>query len=556
MESTGTYALVDAAGDGAILERPTPGGRLSGPRRAMGGTVRYRSSGDGWAAEGGGPDEVEPAMCSVQGRWATAPPCFSVESPIALPSIFVNGGPCGRRGLRVLSPETRQSAFEAALDADVDRLCSTTAQQEELQLERLRRLLFHAREASPWHRARLANVDIAQVDWSSLGEVPSMTKADLLENWDGIVADQRLRLPVVERHLEHVAEGGPLFLLDEYLVLASSGSSGTRAPYVWDLAGWVEYGAASARYSAWAQRTFSVSPPASQVMVMATVPTHMSAAMFQAFTIAGTHRVVLSAGTPLDELVAELNRLQPGVLVAYPSVLERLAGEALAGRLRIQPLSIQAGGEALEPRTRQVIRDAFGTGCGNFYGATEAGVIAASLSEERLVVAEDKVLLEPVDVDLQPVAAGVRSATALVTNLTNLVIPLIRYELADSLTWHEDDGAGPFTGRRLDDVHGRSDDSFRYADGVTVHPHVFRSPLSRGGAVLEYQVRQTSDGASVAVRGAPDLDREALADQLTASLRGAGLVEPIVTVRVVERIEATTATGKVRRFVPLATSSI
>lgn len=453
----------------------------------------------------------------------------------------------------MLNVEDLQSSFEALLDADVDRLYSTVAQQEELQMERLRRLLAHASGTSPWHRARLANVDIARVDRSSLGELPSMTKADLLENWDGTVADQRLALPVVERHLEHVAEGGPLLLFDQYVVLASSGSSGTRAPYVWDLAGWVEYGAASARYSAWAQRTFSVPPPATQVMVMATIPTHMSAAMFRAFSSPGTRRVVLSAGTPLDDLVAELNHLQPGVLVAYPSVLERLAGEALAGRLHIEPLSIQAGGEALEPRTRHVVTEAFGLGCGNFYGATEAGVIAASLAGEPLVVAEDKVLLEPVDMEFQPVAAGVRSTTALVTNLVNLVVPLIRYEVADSLTWHADDGAGPFTGRRLDDVHGRRDDSFRYADGTTVHPHVFRSPLSRHHHVVEYQVRQTTDGASVAVRTAPDVDRETLAEELRAALRSAGLAQPTVTVMSVDRIEATTATGKVRRFVPLAT---
>ena len=453
----------------------------------------------------------------------------------------------------MLSPENLQSAFEELLDADVDRLSSTTAQQEALQVERLRRLLAHASEASPWHRARLTDVDIAQVDQSSLRDVPPMTKADLLENWDGIVTDRRLGLPVVERHLARVAEGGPLFLFDQYVVLASSGSSGTRAPYVWDLAGWVDYGAAAARYSAWAQKVFSVAPPATQVMVMATVPTHMSAAMFKAFSFAGAERIVLSAGTPLDELVAELNDLQPGVLVAYPSVLERLAGEALADRLHIQPLSIQAGGEALEPRTRQVVTDAFGIGCGNFYGATEAGVIAASLSGERLVVTEDKVLLEPVDVELQPVAAGIRSATALVTNLVNSVIPLIRYELADSLTWHADDAAGLFTGRRLDDVHGRTDDSFRYADGVTVHPHVFRSPLSRDPDILEYQVRQTIAGADVAVRGRSEVDLEAVADLLTASLRSAGLAEPVVTVRSIDRIGATTATGKVRRFVPLAT---
>jgi phenylacetate-CoA ligase len=51
------------------------------------------------------------------------------------------------------------------------------------------------------------------------------------------------------------------------------------------------------------------------------------------------------------------------------------------------------------------------------------------------------------------------------------------------------------------------------------------------------------------VVGAPDAD--ALATALVAALRGYGLAEPTITIRVADRLQRHQGSGKLRRFIPL-----
>jgi len=114
---------------------------------------------------------------------------------------------------------------------------------------------------------------------------------------------------------------------------------------------------------------------------------------------------------------------------------------------------------------------------------------------------------EPVDAENRAVPVGVSGAKVLLTNVINQVLPLIRYELTDELSLLEEPNPDPWTGRRVSEVHGRLDDHFRYADGVEVHPHVFRSALACIPEVTEYQVCQMERGAGIVVQatGRPDL---------------------------------------------------
>ena len=85
---------------------------------------------------------------------------------------------------------------------------------------------------SPWHRERLAGVDPDGLDEDSLRAVPPMTKADLMENFDRIVADERLSLERVNDHLQTVTTGS--YLLDGYTAVTSGGSTGERGVFVYD----------------------------------------------------------------------------------------------------------------------------------------------------------------------------------------------------------------------------------------------------------------------------------------------------------------------------------
>jgi phenylacetate-coenzyme A ligase PaaK-like adenylate-forming protein len=104
--------------------------------------------------------------------------------------------------------------------------------------------------------------------------------------------------------------------------------------------------------------------------------------------------------------------------------------------------------------------------------------------------------------------------------------------------------------RSIADIEGRLDDVFVYEGDVLIHPHVFRSVLGRQAGMVEYQVRQTARGADVLALGAFGAP-VVIGQRLESELAHLGVPSPRVTVRVVPALERQ-ATGKVRRFVPLA----
>ena len=63
---------------------------------------------------------------------------------------------------------------------------------------RLRRLIAHAKERSPWHARRLRHVDEQALRADDLGALPRMSKGDLMDHFDEIVTDPRLTRSVVE----------------------------------------------------------------------------------------------------------------------------------------------------------------------------------------------------------------------------------------------------------------------------------------------------------------------------------------------------------------------
>ncbi|MGZ4201392.1 MAG: hypothetical protein ACXVRH_04975, partial [Thermoleophilaceae bacterium] len=126
------------------------------------------------------------------------------------------------------------------------------------QRERLRALLAHAREQSPFHARRLAGIDPERFEPSDLERLPTMTKADMMDSFDELVTDRRLSRASVERHVESAVE--PRLLLDRFVCLASGGSSGKRGVFVQSIGEYAEFGAATVRRSV-ARAAAGVAPP-------------------------------------------------------------------------------------------------------------------------------------------------------------------------------------------------------------------------------------------------------------------------------------------------------
>ena len=167
---------------------------------------------------------------------------------------------------------------------------------------------------------------------------------------------------------------------------------------------------------------------------------------------------------------------------------------------------------------------------------------------DGLHVCEDEVVLERVDAAGEPVAPDQPAARTLATGLAGTTFPFIRYDLGDEVTLLHDACPCGSALVRVADVAGRRDDDFRYGARM-VPAGVFRHVLGTDPRISEYQVRQTPDGAEIAVVGTPDVT--VVATALEDALRRQGLAAPTVSVTTAAAIERHPTTGKLRRFVAL-----
>jgi phenylacetate-coenzyme A ligase PaaK-like adenylate-forming protein len=443
-------------------------------------------------------------------------------------------------------------SYAARLEDEAERLAWPLEMLHRVRDQRLRTVLRTAKQRSPWHARRLAHVDPDMVTGDDLSMIPVMTKAEVMANWDDVVTDRRLTLEGAEAHLMTVASEGPAYLLGDYQVLTTGGSSGTRGVFVWDFEGFLMYALGRDRGTLWLQQR-DRRTESRRAIVASSHATHATSVL--ARTFAGSPQLGATRSfpvtLPLEQIVDGLNLFEPTDLMSYTSMLQRLGEEKRRRELRISPASVMCAGEPLSAEARADIEDAFGCPLSNLYAATEVGIIARSYPGTRgLHLNEDIAVYEPVDAGNRPVAPGIRARKLLVTNVINHVLPLIRYELTDEVTVLDEPNPGPWTGRRIADIEGRSDDVFTY-DRVEVHPYVFRSAIGRHREVLEYQVQQTATGADVRLRTAAPFDADALTRELLDRLAAIGLPTPHVRVSLVEAIPRPGNAGKVRAFVPL-----
>jgi phenylacetate-CoA ligase len=366
-----------------------------------------------------------------------------------------------------------------------------------------------------------------------------LSKAQLMDEWDGIVCDPRLRRSDIAAHAAGPHADEPY--LGEYEVFSTSGASGLRGLFVYDAHDWATALAHNMRALA---RT-GARPGERTIGIGAPPGAHMSQRIYAAFG-SGSGAPQLSALTPLGEMVAALNASRPDVLLGYPSVAAVLAAERLAGRLSISPRLMAFGSEPLTLEMRERIHEAWGIEPGEYYSSTEAPTIASSTPEHprALEIFEDQYVVEIVDEDNRPVPPGTAGAKVLVTNLENRTLPLIRYELADRVTESPDPNPAGRPYRHLARIDGRTADTLTFPgrEGGTVSllPLRIGAPFARLPAVRQFQV--VHDPAGLEIRlvldpAAPAETADRVRAAVLAVLDEAGAVAPPIRVTQVVALE-------------------
>jgi phenylacetate-coenzyme A ligase PaaK-like adenylate-forming protein len=409
----------------------------------------------------------------------------------------------------------------------------------------LRVLVATAVERSPWHRRRLSGIDVDSLTDADIAWLPSMTKSDLMDNFDEIVTDRRVTLDLCEAVVD--GRRGGEYLLGEYRVVASGGASGRRGVFVYGWDAWATCYASIVRFQ---QRDWNSDPALAGVARVTAVlgaagGAHMSAAVGRTFTTDDNPRHAVPVDQPIEAIVARLNELNPTILMGYSSFLPTVAREADAGRLRIRPRRVVAISEPLLPEARTMIERTWGAPVANGYGMSE-GVFTGACGQS-MHLPDDLCIVESIDSNGQLVGPDEPGCGVLITNLYNPLLPLIRYEVSDELTVLNEACRCGSAMTRIADPLGRADDAFAFDGNTVVHAHVFRSVLARPD-ITEYQVRQTDRGAHVRIV-TTEVDQSALQHELEDKLARLGLAEPSVIVEVVAAIERL-PTGKLQRFVP------
>lgn len=313
-----------------------------------------------------------------------------------------------------------------------------------MQERRLSTLLRHARVRSPYFRALLRDLP-DEID--DLSMVPPTAKSELMSHFDDWVTDPRLRYDRLHREFLAKPELVGHTYLNQYRIFTTSGTTGAPAVIIHDPTSWLVFQLIS-RMRARRQMLRhglmrGVFRGGMRSAVLFATGGHYGGAGVAAFVQhlhpALSRRVrVISVLRPLHSQVAELNEYQPTFVSGYPSALLALATEQQEGRLSIAPSVMLCAGEHLSEGQRRAIEESFSCHLLQGYAASEVPALALECDEHRFHINSDWYLLEPIDAGGNPVPAGTASDSCLVTNLSNFVQPIVRYDLGDRVRMYAD----------------------------------------------------------------------------------------------------------------------
>ena len=258
-----------------------------------------------------------------------------------------------------------------------------------------------------------------------------------------------------------------------------------------------------------------------------------------ALRAAGIFPYLVNVQQPIDGLLAELARLRPAVVIAYPSKLAQLGDELQrSGQARIRPRFLVAGGETLSAARRKQTETSWQAPVYNFYASAEMGLMAWQCPvSDQLHVCDDSLVLEILR-DGRPAEPG-EHGEVVVTGLHNWAMPLIRYRLADIAT-HTAQACPcgqPFT--TMGAIQGRMADFFRLRGGRIVHPADFLVELGADAFrwVKQYQaVQEATDRIIVRLVPGPEFTSERVATFEQSAARILGSEVHLIT-DIVDQIE-------------------
>jgi phenylacetate-CoA ligase len=329
----------------------------------------------------------------------------------------------------------------------------TRAQMSAYQTRMLRDMVRHAWHRSPFYREYYTDHGLKEADLGDIGvgDLPLTDKELLMEHFDRVVTDRRVRKADLERFILTPVERQMKYL-GRYTVVHTSGSSGNVGIFVHDSANWIisRFGPVVRGDRPGLRRERVAS-------CLAIEGRYVGVTMARSAPKLLATALVLSVQDPINRTVEALNIFQPTILTGYSSTIAALARQTVAGRLKIAPHQVWTSGEMLTDEMQRDIEEAWPGRQGGIYASTEFLYIAVQYPGHRAyTVFDDLNILELLDDQQQPVAQG-QTGKIVLTSLYNRILPMIRYQMMDMAQRSVDRPEGPFS--TLAGLRGRVNDA-------------------------------------------------------------------------------------------------
>jgi len=411
------------------------------------------------------------------------------------------------------------------------------------QRTRFLRLVRYAQASSAFYRDLYRGIELDET--LEVANLPIVTKRVLMDHFETVVTDPRLRRSDLEQHLS-VARGDEAYL-GRYRVVATAGTSGLRGIFVYDRDAWRAVLANTIRWQYFTGITPRVPARVRICSIGADSPMHVTNRIPLSGNVGLFRLQHIEAASPIPDQVSALNSFQPQVLLPYASIAAVLAQEQIAGRLSIQPEVVATHSELLTPEVMWLIEQAWGRKPFNHYGLTEEPHVGTDCTLHTGVhLFEDTSMLEVVDDEHRPVPDGTSGTRYLLTNLYNKTLPLIRYEVTDLLCRSIDSCpcGRPFA--LLSGITGRADDllHLKRSNGcgeIAIAPMLVSLAIESFLGVREYTAEHDSDGIHICVVATDPIEQQhivsELPQRLSADIARQGAVAPPVTLSIVDRLD-------------------
>jgi len=202
--------------------------------------------------------------------------------------------------------------------------------------------------------------------------------------------------------------------------------------------------------------------------------------------------VVTGVGGDTDEQLRWVGEQRPDYLMTYPSIVTELARCSLERGVRFPELKeVRTYGEMVPTELRELCREAWAAPVTDVYSANEVGYIALQCPQhDHLHLQSENVLVEVLD-DAGRACAPGQTGRVVVTDLHNLAMPLVRYELGD----FAEPGKHCSCGRGLPVINrviGRVRNLLLTASGQRYWPTLDTRGLTKIAAIRQIQFAQVA----------------------------------------------------------------